>query len=148
MRQYHYLLTLLREKNTEAHLYVYGLIIGVALAMTYVALSFWPLSGFNNSCPFRALTGLYCPGCGGTRSIQFFFHGDLYHSLIYNPGALWLILITMAFYLSQSLHILTLGKIPGLKYHSSYLLVLVVLLVVNVIIKNYLLLVHGISIVP
>lgn len=28
------------------------------------------------ACPFRALTGLYCPGCGGLRMTHDILHGD------------------------------------------------------------------------
>jgi hypothetical protein len=28
-------------------------------------------------CPFRAITHLYCPGCGTLRGAHAFFHGDL-----------------------------------------------------------------------
>lgn len=29
------------------------------------------------TCPFHALTGLYCPGCGGLRMTHDLLHGDL-----------------------------------------------------------------------
>lgn len=35
-------------------------------------------------CPFRALTGLPCPGCGLTRSWVYLMHGDLGSSLASN----------------------------------------------------------------
>ena len=28
-------------------------------------------------CPIHALTGIYCPGCGGQRAVQEIFQGDL-----------------------------------------------------------------------
>lgn len=36
-------------------------------------------------CPFLALTGLYCPGCGSTRALHALLHGDLGHALAMNP---------------------------------------------------------------
>ena len=33
------------------------------------------LSGYR--CPFLAVTGHYCPGCGGTRAILALLHGDV-----------------------------------------------------------------------
>lgn len=35
-------------------------------------------------CPFRALTGLPCPGCGLTRSWVYLMHGDIGSSLASN----------------------------------------------------------------
>lgn len=37
------------------------------------------------ACPFHALTGLYCPGCGSTRSLHALLHGDLATALAMNP---------------------------------------------------------------
>ncbi|MGY0504877.1 DUF2752 domain-containing protein [Luteimonas sp. e5] len=52
-------------------------------------------------CSFHALTGLWCPGCGGTRALHALAHGDVARALAYNPlvpvllvlmlgGLLWL----------------------------------------------------------
>ncbi|HVF42774.1 MAG TPA: DUF2752 domain-containing protein [Pyrinomonadaceae bacterium] len=38
-------------------------------------------------CPFRALTGLPCPGCGMTRAFCALGHGDLSAAFGYNPLA-------------------------------------------------------------
>lgn len=39
-------------------------------------------------CPTYALTGTYCPGCGGLRSAHALLHGDVAASLGYNPAVL------------------------------------------------------------
>ena len=36
-------------------------------------------------CPLRALTGLYCPGCGSTRTLHALLHGDLATAMAMNP---------------------------------------------------------------
>lgn len=36
-------------------------------------------------CPFHALTGLYCPGCGSTRALHALAHGELGAALGFNP---------------------------------------------------------------
>ena len=35
-------------------------------------------------CPFRALTGLWCPGCGLTRATHHLLRGDVGQALRYN----------------------------------------------------------------
>ena len=42
-------------------------------------------SGFFPGCPFRALTGLACPGCGSTRSLHCLLHGQLRAAFEFNP---------------------------------------------------------------
>jgi hypothetical protein len=36
-------------------------------------------------CPLRALTGLYCPGCGSLRALHQLLHGNLHCALALNP---------------------------------------------------------------
>ena len=41
--------------------------------------------GHYPTCPFRAVTGLYCPGCGSLRALHALAHGDLLGALARNP---------------------------------------------------------------
>lgn len=36
-------------------------------------------------CPFLSLTGLFCPGCGSTRTLHALLHGDLATAMAMNP---------------------------------------------------------------
>jgi len=42
-------------------------------------------SGFFPVCPFRALTGFACPGCGSTRGLHRLLHGDVVAAFQFNP---------------------------------------------------------------
>jgi hypothetical protein len=35
------------------------------------------LPGHYPPCPFQAVTGLFCPGCGGLRAVHALVHGDV-----------------------------------------------------------------------
>lgn len=52
------------------------------------------------SCPFHALTGLYCPGCGSTRALYSLLHGDAVQALAMNP----LLVAALPFVLLMALH--------------------------------------------
>jgi Protein of unknown function (DUF2752) len=41
--------------------------------------------GHYPTCPFLMLTGLYCPGCGGLRTVYALVHGDPVTALGLNP---------------------------------------------------------------
>jgi hypothetical protein len=43
---------------------------------------------FLPPCPFRFLTGFYCPGCGSTRMLYFLVHGHPYLAFRQNPLAM------------------------------------------------------------
>jgi hypothetical protein len=49
----------------------------VAAATGYVAAVDPSRSGHYPLCPIRAVTGLYCPGCGGLRAVHELTHGHL-----------------------------------------------------------------------
>ena len=44
------------------------------LGLTYLGLS---SIGLGIACPIHAATGIYCPGCGGTRAVKAVLRGDL-----------------------------------------------------------------------
>lgn len=50
-------------------------------------------------CPFRALTGLDCPFCGGTRAAMALLHGDIGAAADYN------LLVTVAAFLAGGLFV-------------------------------------------
>lgn len=56
-------------------------------------------------CPFKLLTGLDCPGCGGQRAVHAFLHGDFIAGLRYNPflivGLIYLALALIAQYIRR-----------------------------------------------
>lgn len=68
---------------------------------TVAYLKVWiPLTGISIPCPIHAVTGLYCPGCGSTRSLTALLKLDFntalhYNSLIYALvplyGCYWLL---------------------------------------------------------
>ncbi len=49
-------------------------------------------SGHYPTCPFLAMSGLYCPGCGSMRAVYDLAHGDLGGAMARNP----LTVITLA----------------------------------------------------
>lgn len=68
-------------------------VAGAALAATaYVALVDPGQPGHYPLCPFKAWTGLDCPGCGGLRAVHDLTRGDVVGSLDNNAAFLLLLL--------------------------------------------------------
>lgn len=65
--------------------------LGVAAAALagagYVASVDPNVAGHYPTCPFLAITGWYCPGCGGLRAAHALAEGDLVTALARNPLA-------------------------------------------------------------
>jgi uncharacterized protein DUF2752 len=78
--------TSLRGKEEIPILLVLG-VCALAAATAARALSALAESGhpFPFHCPFRMLTSLPCPACGGTRALAALALGNLRQSLAFNP---------------------------------------------------------------
>jgi hypothetical protein len=65
----------------------WAVLAGVAAATTYVALIDPDQPGHYPTCPFLALTGYYCPGCGSLRMVHALTRGHVAEAFGRNPLA-------------------------------------------------------------
>ncbi len=119
-------------------------------------------------CVFFGLTGLYCPGCGGTRSLIALLHGQFLRSLIYHPVVPYGAAVYFVYVYRNLLALLSIaakrpgdsrrarllnaaaGKWPlkcarGMAFHNGYLYGAVAVILANWAVKNALLCVFHLS---
>lgn len=80
-------------------LYELGLValgIGIASVLLYIFTDFSVLY-IKYRCVFNSITGLPCPGCGGTRSARALVKGDVLTSLYYYPPLLYGLVVYVVF---------------------------------------------------
>ena len=80
-------------------------------------------------CPFHALTGLYCPGCGSLRAIHQLLHGHVGAALRLNILMVMLlpyVAYGMATEVKRLLGERLLPALPGAAYWARTLLVIVI----------------------
>jgi hypothetical protein len=70
-----------RFERLQGPLLTGGLVGGITIALHFRDPH---SSGSWGYCPFYALTGLYCPGCGGLRAVNDLTNGDLLGALSSN----------------------------------------------------------------
>lgn len=96
-------------------------------------------------CLFHLLTGLYCPGCGGTRALSYLLHGQVGRSVVYHPLVLYMVLVVAA----EAVTALVAKKTGKPKYYlgheSLFIYVGAGIILVNWIVKNVLLVGLGID---
>jgi uncharacterized membrane protein len=74
--------------NTKSKRKIYGIIGAFITLMIPFFLQFFNqnnhLETDQSLCPLKMLTGFPCPGCGITKSLVYFYEGDLQKSLYYH----------------------------------------------------------------
>lgn len=129
------------QKSVEEELYRLGLVF-LAVAAVGIPLFFLYLSGRDipqSICLVRFIFGMYCPGCGGTRSVTALLHGHLLQALWYHPLVPYMVCIYLVFMFSWTaakLHLFGIKR--GMKYRSGYLYGMVAIIAINFIGKNIL----------
>lgn len=129
------------KKQPYLDIYFYAAgwaIIGVVVLAFVVSMILQiPITELFPPCMLYTLTGWYCPGCGGTRAMNYLVHGRVIISFLYYPfvpfatiGGLW-------FMISQ-----TIDRIVGRKFKAVmhfrmiYVYIAIALIVINFLVKN------------
>ena len=93
-------------------------------------------------CVFHSLTGLYCPGCGGTRAILELLRGHILLSLSYHPIVVYTVGLYGWYLFTNTMEWLSQGKLSiGSRYHRWYGIAAVILVIENCLLRNILLIV-------
>lgn len=123
----------------EDQLYITGLILLLAapvLFLTYRYLSA-RLPFFAMPCLLRTFTGYYCPGCGGTRAVWALLHLQLWRSFCYHPMVPYGAALYVWFMLSHTIEKLSHHRLRiGMKWDPLWLWIALVLLLLNVLVKD------------
>lgn len=128
----------LDEKEVEHSLYWLSLLILPLVFLTYLAIyQIAEITGMKSmtQCMLKELTGIPCPGCGGTRAVWHLFHGRIFSSLYYNAFATYAVIVYGVFFATQTLQRITRGRIKGMKYRDGYLIAAGVVLVCQYLLK-------------
>lgn len=105
------------EKSLDKCAYIVA-IISIAISSIYIFIANVfgiKLTDYMPACILHSYTGYYCPGCGGTRSILYFFKGDLYKSIVYHPVIAYTAIPGIYLFLSHSIFYIQ----RFLSYHTN-----------------------------
>ena len=130
---------LLHKKDSDTTLYIIGIVVGLSILLVVgmmTLISSLTHFAFPKGCMFKAMFGLYCPGCGGTRAFTALLQGDLITSVTYHPFVVYAVILTLVFYISQTLRYLTDEKVRGIHFRTIYIYIGIILLVLNFLQKN------------
>lgn len=107
------------------------------LHISVIDLNPWP-------CTFYSTVGVYCPGCGGTRAVNYLLHGQFFQSFIYHPVVLYTGLLILCYMFSHSLSLLTKGRVKAMLFRPIYFYIMIGIILMNWIVKDALIVFGGI----
>jgi len=97
------------DKLLDKIAYYSGLIIlvGGIIALFFINKHNIDVTNLPAPCMLYTTTGLYCPGCGGTRSLVYLLHGHIFKSLYYHPFVAYVFFPWLWFLLTRTIHIIS-----------------------------------------
>lgn len=127
----------------EQNIYTIGLClpcIGIVLLGLRGLLPSDMAAGWMMPCMFHAVTGLYCPGCGGTRSVAALLRGQIGAAFLYHPIVPYCAAVYLWFMISHTAERLVRHRWRiGMRYRNRYLWIALALVVINTAVKDILL---------
>lgn len=127
--------------KSVAALYWMGLIMFIPLVILFfylrtdAALDVLIKGGY--SCSFKRMTGLNCPGCGGTRASIYLARLKILESLRMNAAVIVSVVLYLYFMIKESMHVF-LGT-AGVKEKHVYIMVCIfaVTVIIRWVVSNY-----------
>ena len=106
----------------------------------------WKMANGQMPCMFHEFTGLYCPGCGGTRAAKALLKGRILDSFLFHPVVIYCAIIALIFAVSYLIYWKTKNPRYRLYLHNTYVYIGAGIIVINFVVKNYLLVAKGIDV--
>lgn len=128
-----------KDEKSDTGLYIVGWCILAALLLLGVFLH---ITGMNLStllgpCTLHALTGLYCPGCGGTRALRALFAGQFVQAFVYHPFVPFIAVCGTWFMISQTVERISRGKVKiAMHFREVYMWIALGIIIINFLVKN------------
>ncbi len=137
----------LRKKLTL--LYILPLLALISVSVLYAALTNSAVSKGEElfSCHFKETFNLYCPGCGGSRSLVALLKLDLIGSFVLFPALPVTVIILFCLYVRVFISLIKNdeGCLKAFKLNS--LILIPVIIIINFLVRNILLIFFGIDII-
>lgn len=140
----------LNQKNYSKHkIYYYVALILIILFIIFLILYHYmdfSFYGRGSDCGFKLLLHCYCPGCGGSRALDAFLHGNFLTSLLSHPAIIITFGLFMSYFIPATYTFLI--KRNGnlyYKFHPISLWILLIVIVSHFVMRNLLLIVFHID---
>lgn len=116
---------------------VFWLLSALGVAGAVLLYSVEPTTApFFPVCPFHALTGLHCPGCGTSRALHQLLHGDILAALDFNVLSTLFVPVIAWAWISHGLQTMGRRPLPSIRWSSTGLWALLAVVVLFWVARN------------
>lgn len=126
---------------------LYWILLGILACgmVAFLVMKYTDYSIELPMCVLLRLTGLYCPGCGGTRAFLLLLQGRFLASVYYHPVVFYGAVVAIWYLISHTIEYISKGRWAiGMRYRDIYLYAALVLILINWIVKNLFYIIDGI----
>jgi hypothetical protein len=110
--------------------------LALAIGSIYLFIFEPGKSGLFLVCPFYAVTGLACPGCGTTRGLHHLLHGDVITAFRFNPLMMVILPILLYALLRHTNAVMRDQPLRGNQLNAKYIWLLFFVVVGFWIVRN------------
>lgn len=107
---------------------------GTAAALIYIKIR--AITGFSLICPFHAITGLSCPGCGNTRMVIALTQLDFKAAFEFNQLSFILLPFFLVFCVRYFIRYIRTGKFTVTKFENRLLILVIAAMIIFGILRN------------
>ena len=137
------------DEKIDKAFYIAGWICALAGVILLLGVDEWPtiIGKIYHGCKFHSITGLYCPGCGGTRAVFSLLRGEIVRSFLFHPFVLYSVVMGCLFMITQTIQKISRGRLKiGMHFRPVYIYIALIIIALNFIVKNMLLIVWKIPV--
>ncbi len=135
----------MKEKRRAALIFVAANAAIVLIAVIYVLIFLRSDGAGIFVCPFKDTLFIYCPGCGGTRSVYYLLTLDFVNSFIYNPAVPITALILLDIDIRAVISIIKTDMSALRSFRGKIFYLIPIVILVNFVLRNILLYRFGID---
>lgn len=129
----------MNSKDLMSHkMLIFSLFGGAVFIIAFILSEYMGANFLSKipSCPFRSITGLYCPGCGLRTAIRELADFNLIKSFIHYPALIYSVAIYIPCVVSHAVYEISGKKTRVFPLKAAYMYICIDIIIFNCIIKN------------
>ncbi len=123
--------------STKRRIITGAVLLVVAFVALFYAVDYTFFAKYKPPCVFRAITGLYCPGCGSSGAVRELLSGHIYAAFRFNMFVVIAMPFLLYFYAAKWIEVCIGRTIPRIVHSRRFIFTIAVLILLFSILRNF-----------